>query len=76
MQYLPTLRLFFNGGRVFNDYRLNGGHVEFYAQQGEWRVLDEADLQLHYRLHTDVAHWLIEHMVELNPYLPKTDQKL
>jgi hypothetical protein len=76
VQYLPTLRLFFDGGRVFNDYRLNHGHIEFHTRQGEWRVLDNAKVQLHYSLHTEVAHWLIAHMVELNPYLPKTDQKL
>ena len=55
MQYLPTLRVFFGAGR-YNDYRLRGGAVEFLPHDGgEWRKLDDSDLQLHRRFNTPVA---------------------
>jgi hypothetical protein len=58
MNYLPTLRLSFPGG-VSNDYRLRQNQVEFLTGNGEWRPLDEDDLQLHRILHTEVAKWLL-----------------
>lgn len=67
MEYLPTLRLFFDGG-VANDYRLRGDVVEFRTNRGEWRTLDESDLAIHYRFNTEVAQWLRRHSVEANPY--------
>jgi hypothetical protein len=70
-EYLPTLRLFFDGGGVFNDYRLNGGTVEFHNGNGEWRILDESDLQLHYVLHTEVSRWLQQQSINANPHVPR-----
>jgi hypothetical protein len=70
MHYLPTLRLFFEGG-VYNDYRLREGHVEFRPHQGEWRMLDDSDVQLHFRFNTPVSRWLREHSVE-----PKTPDRI
>lgn len=66
MAYLPTLRLFFDGG-VCNDYRLRGDSVEFRTNQGPWRVLDESDISLHYRFNTEVGSWLRRHALEANP---------
>jgi hypothetical protein len=54
---LPTFRLSFSGDD-FNEYRLRQGCVEFRASNGEWRILSEDDVQLHYVLHTQVANWL------------------
>ena len=54
---LPSLRLTFPGGDL-NEYRLRQGCVEFRANHGAWRFLDEADIRLHFVLHTDVAKWL------------------
>jgi len=34
------------------------GCIEFRADQGAWRLLTEADIRLHFVLHTDVAKWL------------------
>ena len=56
-EYLPTFRLSFPG-EVFNEYRLRENRVEFRPAEGEWRVLAESDVQLHYVLHTEVAKWL------------------
>jgi hypothetical protein len=56
-EYLPTFRLSFAGG-VSNEYRLHENRVEFRPAEGEWRVLAESDVQLHYVLHTEVAKWL------------------
>lgn len=67
MHYLPTFRLFFNGG-VCNEYRLRGTVVEFRINRGAWRVLDDSDIQLHYRFDTEVARWLRRHQVETNPH--------
>ena len=66
MDYLPTLRLFFEGG-VCNDYRLREGRVEFRINEEKWRVLDEFDLLLHFRFHTEVASWLVRHQTEVSP---------
>jgi len=54
---LPTFRLNFSGDD-FNEYRLRQGCVEFRASSGEWRILGEDEVQLHYVLHTEVAKWL------------------
>ena len=54
---LPTLLLTFPGGDS-NEYRVRQGCVEFRANHGAWRVLDEPDLQLHFVLNTEVAKWL------------------
>jgi len=54
---LPSLHLTFSKG-VFNEYHLRQGCVEFRTSHGEWRVLDEADVQTHFVLHTPVAKWL------------------
>ena len=67
MRYLPTLRLFFEGG-VSNDYRLRGDVVEFRTNQGLWRALDESDLAIHFRLDTEVARWLRRLSLDVNPY--------
>jgi len=54
---LPTFRLNFSADD-FNEYRLRQGCVEFRASNGEWRILSEDEVQLHYVLHTEVAKWL------------------
>jgi hypothetical protein len=54
---LPSLRLNFPSGDC-NEYRFRQGCVEFRANDGAWRLLDEADIRLHFVLHTDVAKWL------------------
>ncbi len=54
---LPTFRLNF-AGDDFNEYRLRQGCVEFRASLGEWRILSENEVQLHYVLHTELASWL------------------
>ena len=70
MHYLPTLRLFFPGG-VCNEYRLRDGCVEFRWDQDRWRVLDESDIELHYRFDTEVSRWLRRHVLDSNPFLVK-----
>ena len=62
MRYVPTLRLFFPSG-IFNDYRVWNGHVEFSSNEGEWRLLDNSDIELHFRFKTPVSKWLREHHV-------------
>ena len=58
MAYVPMLRLGFSGGAV-NEYRLNTNQqVEFRVSEGQWRVLDSAEVELHYVLHTEVSKWL------------------
>lgn len=54
---LPTFLLNFPGGSS-NEYRVRQGCVEFRANHGPWRVLDESDVELHFVLHTEVAKWL------------------
>jgi hypothetical protein len=54
---LPSLHLTFSSGD-FNEYRLRQDCVEFRADHGAWRLLTEADIRLHFVLHTDVAKWL------------------
>lgn len=67
VHYLPTLRLFFEGG-VTNDYRLNGNACEFLTNEGPWQTLDDSDLAIHFRFNTEVAHWLTRYSIEANPY--------
>lgn len=62
MTYLPTLRLFF-GAAVYNEYRLRDDRVEFCQNGGEWRTLDDSDMQLHFRLKTLVSKWLRGHSI-------------
>ena len=54
---LPSLHLAFAGGG-FNEYRVRQGYVEFRANQGAWRLLEECDVEFHFVLHTEVANWL------------------
>ena len=64
MHYLPMLRVFFANG-IYNDYRLHEDHVEFLPHDGShWRVLDDSDLQLHFRFNTLVSKWLREHALD------------
>jgi hypothetical protein len=67
VHYLPTLRLFFDGG-VSNDYRMREHCVEFRTNEGPWRILDDSDVQLHFRFNTEVAQWLRRHSLEENPF--------
>jgi hypothetical protein len=67
LSYLPTLRLFFDGG-VFNDYRLNEHRVEFRTNKGRWRILDASDIELHFRFNTEVARWLRSYSLNANPH--------
>jgi len=68
MPYHQTLRLFFSGG-VSNDYRLRDGMVEFRVNEGTWRVLDESEVQLHFRFDTEVARWLRRNQLDANPHI-------
>jgi hypothetical protein len=64
---LPTLRLFFEGG-VSNDYRLQEHCVEFRTNRGPWRILNESDIELHFRFNTEVARWLRSYTLNANPH--------
>jgi len=57
MPFLPMLRLDFPGG-AFNEYRVEQNHVEFRNGDGTWHQLTQADVRLHFVLHTEVAQWL------------------
>ncbi len=60
-----------NGSPV-NEYRINHGQIEFRAlddhgkpfpfSNGMWRILDAADLEMHFLLNTAVAKWLVERL--------------
>src|SRR5258707_11721973 len=52
-----SLRLNFPDGRA-NEYRFHQNRAEFLTGDGTWRILEEADIQLHFALHTEVAKWL------------------
>jgi hypothetical protein len=67
LHYLPTLRLFFDGG-VSNDYRMNRESVEFRTNEGPWRMLNDSELAIHFRFDTEVARWLQRHSIEANPH--------
>jgi hypothetical protein len=62
---LPTLLLNFPDGDS-NEYRVRQDCVEFRANHGPWRVLDESDVQLHIVLCTEVAKWLQKQAVDEN----------
>jgi hypothetical protein len=55
LEYAPTFRLEFRDGS--NEYRVLRDRVEFRAG-GAWRLLDEAEIEMHFILHTEVASWL------------------
>src|SRR5690348_18314739 len=57
LNYLPTLRLFFDVG-VRNDYRLRQLRVEFPINEGSLRILDDSDVVMHHRFNTEGAYWL------------------
>jgi len=69
MSHLHILRLNFPGG-VSNDYRLRGSRLEFRQNKGKWRVLDESEIQMHFRFNTEVARWLQKEFLEKNPFAP------
>jgi hypothetical protein len=71
LHYLPTLRLFFAGG-VSNDYRLSEELVQFRTNEGPWRILDESDIELHYRFNTEVGRWLRSYRLHANPHRKRT----
>ena len=54
---LPSLRLTFSDDDV-NEYRLRQGRVEFRANHGARRLLDEGGVQLHLVLHPEVGKWV------------------
>ena len=62
MSYLPTFRLFF-GPEVYNEYRLLDHRVEFCQNGGEWRTLNDSDIELHFRFKTPVSRWLRQHSI-------------
>ena len=62
MKYVPSFRLFFPSG-LYNDYRVWNRRVEFSSNEGEWRELDDSDIELHFRFKTPVSKWLREHNV-------------
>ena len=66
MQYIPTLRLYFDGG-VRNDYRVKENNVEFRTSGGGWRVLDDSDVRLHFRFDTKVSRWIRRFQIQANP---------
>jgi hypothetical protein len=69
---INQLRITSNDGSPSNEYRISDGRIEFRAldsegnpftySQGKWRLLDPADLQLHFALNTVVAQWLTERL--------------
>ena len=54
---LPKSRLN-DGDGCFEEYRWRDYTVEFRANDGMWRVLEDQDIQFHFVLHTEVAKWL------------------
>jgi len=62
------LRIESSHGSPINEYRIQDGRVEFraldpsgrpYRRHGdEWRLVDEADIELHRALGTVVSEWL------------------
>jgi hypothetical protein len=68
MTYLRTLRLFFGDG-VSIDYRMNDHFVEFQPNGGRWRILSDSDIELHYRLNTEVAQWLRSNHMGADPHM-------
>ena len=64
MEYLPTLSLNFSES-LTNIYRIHENHIEFQVNGGEWRVLAEEEVQLHFVLHTEVSKWLLKYQAEM-----------
>lgn len=66
------LRITSSDGSPSNEYRISDGQIEFRSldaqgkpfpySQGKWKLLDTADLQLHFALNTIVAQWLTERL--------------
>ena len=54
---LPSLHLAFADGDE-NDYRVRQSCVEFRANHGALRLLEDGDIQFHFVLQTAVAKWL------------------
>ena len=59
---LPVLRLTFPTGDP-NKYRVRQGRVEFRPDERSWRLLDAAEVKLHFVLDTEVAKWLQKHNI-------------
>ena len=65
---LRSLRIASNDGAPANEYRIQQDAVEFRAvnadgrpyehENGNWRVLDDSEILLHFSLQTPVAEWL------------------
>jgi hypothetical protein len=45
-----------------------GNSVEVRTNEGTWRTLDDSEINLHFRLGTEVAHWLRTRWIEANPH--------
>lgn len=66
------LRIPSENGSPINEYRISEGQIEFrsldpngkpfIAGNGNWRVLDISELQLHFALDTLVAQWLMRRL--------------
>lgn len=65
---LRSLRIASNDGAPANEYRIQQDTVEFRAvnadgrpyehANGQWRILDDNEILLHFSLQTPVAEWL------------------
>jgi hypothetical protein len=66
------LRIPSKDGSPINEYRIQNGQIEFRSldatgkpfsvTQGNWRVLNISELQLHFALDTVVAQWLMQRL--------------
>lgn len=56
MTHLHSFRLFCNG--VSNEYRIQEDRIEFRINEGNWRILSDSEIELHYRFNTELARWL------------------
>jgi hypothetical protein len=65
---LQSLRIASQDGGPGNEYRIGRSSVEFRSldaqgrpfehPNGQWRALDNNEIELHFALHTPVADWL------------------
>ncbi|HZU34122.1 MAG TPA: hypothetical protein VFB79_23630 [Candidatus Angelobacter sp.] len=65
---LRSLRIASSDGAPANEYRIQQNTVEFRSvnadgrpyqhPNGQWRVLDDSEILLHFALQTPVAEWL------------------
>jgi len=73
---LRSLRISSQDGAPSNEYRIEQSSVEFRAldaqgnpfgsrPNGEWRRLDNEEIELHFALHTPVADWLDKNLYSL-----------